>query len=256
MRDQAVPIPRLLSLLLFSRANCLPVGRIFLLVLWIVWMGTSGTARTEGTEQTAGTERTEPGPTVIFTKEFRGSSPAYYSITVRENGETIYRTEPNDEAPVEFRLPSEAASEIFTLVRKLSRFQNVTLESNRRVANMGKKTFEYRNGAEHSAASFNHTEIPEALALAALFERISQTQQHSLRLQNLIRFDRLGIVKALLQLEIDFDQGRLLDSTQLVPVLEQIQKDRALVQVARGRAAQILAKIQAASPKFLSTETK
>ena len=215
-----------------------------MLALCIVWMGTDQT------------KAAESGPTVIFTKDFPGSSPAYYSITVRETGEAVYRTEPNDEAPVEFRVPSETASEILGLARQLNRFQNVALESNRRVANMGKKTLEYRDGAAPSAASYNHTEVPEALALTGLFERISQTQQYALRLQNLIRFDRLGIVKALLQLEIDLDQGRLLAPDQLVPLLEQIRRDRALVQVAQGRAAQILAKIQAASPKLPSTEAK
>ena len=215
-----------------------------MLALCIVWMGTDQT------------KAAESGPTVIFTKDFPGSSPAYYSITVRETGEAVYRTDPNDEAPVEFRLPSDAASEIFSLARKLNRFQDVALEANRRVANMGKKTLEYRDGAAHSAASYNHTEVPEAVALTALFERISQTQQHTLRLQNLIRFDRLGVVKALLQLEIDLDQGRLLGADQLVPILEQIQKNRALVQVAQGRASQILAKIQAASPPLTSTEAK
>ena len=244
MSYRSVPIPRLFNPLLLTRTKCLPVGRIFLLALCIVWMGTDQT------------KAAESGPTVIFTKDFPGSSPAYYSITVRETGEAVYRTEPNDEAPVEFRVPSETASEILGLARQLNRFQNVALESNRRVANMGKKTLEYRDGAAPSAASYNHTEVPEALALTALFERISQTQQYALRLQNLIRFDRLGIVKALLQLEIDLDQGRLLAPDQLVPLLEQIRRDRALVQVAQGRAAQILAKIQAASPKLPSTEAK
>src|SRR3989338_2832568 len=250
MRYRSVPISRLFNPLLLTRAKCLPAGRIFLLALCLVWMGTE---QTEAAERTEATEGIESGPTVIFIKDFPGSSPAYYSITVRETGEAIYRPDPNDEAPVEFRLPSDAASEIFSLARKLNRFQDVALESNRRVANMGKKTLEYRDGAAHSAASYNHTEVPEALALTAFFERISQTQQHALRLQNLIRFDRLGIVKALLQLEMDLDQGRLLDPVQLVPLLEQIRRDRALVQVAQGRAAQILAKIQAASPQFTST---
>lgn len=188
-----------------------------------------------------------PGPTVVFSKDFPGSVPAYYSVTVQESGEAIYRTDPADDAPIEFRLPSEVAGEIFSLARKLSPFQETTLESKRRVANMGRKTLEYRNGAEHSAASFNHTEVPEALALLGLFERISQTQQHAIRLQYLIQFDRLGIVKALLQLEMDLDHGRLVGPALLVPVLEQIVRDRAVVQLAQGRAAQILGKIQSAS---------
>jgi len=110
---------------------------------------------------------------------------------------------------------------------------------------MGKKTVEYRNGAERFTASFNHTEVPEALALLGLFERISATQQHALRLEYMVHFDRLGVVKALLQLEADLDGGRLLGAAQLVPVLERIRNDRAIVQLAKGRAAQILGKIQA-----------
>ncbi|MGH9783844.1 MAG: hypothetical protein ACRD88_06620, partial [Terriglobia bacterium] len=178
-------------------------------------------------------------PAVVFAKEFPGSVPPYYSVTVRESGEAVYRTEPADEAPIEFRLPAEVAGEIFSLARKLGPQRGATLESKRRVANMGRKTLEYRSGDEHSTASFNHTEVPEALALLGLFERISETQQHLLRLQYLIQFDRLGVVKALLQLEMDFDKGRLIGPARLVPILEQIVRDRAVVQLAKGRATLI-----------------
>jgi len=98
---------------------------------------------------------------------------------------------------------------------------------------------------ERFAASFNHTEVPEALELLGLFERISATQQHAIRLEYLVQFDRLGVVKALLQLEIDLDNGRLIGAGQLVPMLERIRTDRAIAQIAQGRAVQILGKIQA-----------
>ncbi len=109
---------------------------------------------------------------------------------------------------------------------------------------MGKKTLAYQNGTESNEAAFNHTEVPEALALAALFERISQTEQHFLRLEYLVRFDRLGVVKELLHLEANLNHGRLLGTGHLLPLLEKIRKDRALVHVAQARAAQIIAKIQ------------
>ncbi|MGH9782848.1 MAG: hypothetical protein ACRD88_01575, partial [Terriglobia bacterium] len=193
-------------------------------------------------------ESSSSSPTVAFLKEFPGSVPPYYSVAVQESGEAVYRTDPADEAPIEFRLPAEVAGEIFSLARKLGPLRGATLESKRRVANMGRKTLEYRSGDEHSTASFNHTEVPEALALVGLFERISQTQQHAIRLQYLIQFDRLGIVKALLQLEMDLDNGRLVAPSLLVPILEQIVRDRAVVQLAKGRATQILGKIQATTP--------
>ncbi len=185
------------------------------------------------------------GRAVTFTKDFPGSVPPYYSATIREDGEAVYKTEPEDERPIEFRLSSDVTSEIFSLASRLAESPDRPLESERRVANMGKKTVELLDGAEPFTASFNHTEVPEAVALLELFERISSTQQHAIRLEYLAQFDRLGVVRALLQLEIDLNRGRLIGAGQLVPVLERIRNDRAIVQLAQSRAAQILAKIQA-----------
>lgn len=186
----------------------------------------------------------ETVPSVTFTKEFPNSQPEYYSITVRKNGAVVYRTTPNDESPVEFRLSPDSTQEIFALARKLNLFRDANLESNRRVAFMGKKTLAFQNGPERYSTPFNYTLDPNALALVSLFERIFQTQNHFVRLQYLVRFDRLGVVKELLQLEINLDQGRLLEPTQLIPLLEKIRDDRALIQVAQGRAAQIIAKLK------------
>ena len=207
---------------------------VVLLAVWIALPGAASAAQGDGT-----------GRVVTFTKEFPGSVPPFYSVTVRENGEAVYKTEPEDEQPIEFQLPADVASEIFTLAGKLGESPERTLESKRRVANMGKKTVELLEGGEQFATSFNHTEVPEALELLGLFERISATQQHAIRLEYLARFDRLGVVKALLQLEIDLDNGRLIGAEQLVPMLERIRTDRAIAQIAQGRAVQILGKIQA-----------
>jgi hypothetical protein len=184
-----------------------------------------------------------PSGTVTFTKEFPGSDPAYYSVAVRENGQAQYRTAPDD-PPIELQLSPVPTEEIFSLARKLSFFRNAQFESKRRVANMGKKTLAYQNGPDRAEASFNHTEIPEALALTALFEKISLMMQHQLRLEYMMRYDRLGIVKELLQLEVHLDQQSLLEPDHLLPVLEQIQKDPKLVNVAQERAAQIIGKIK------------
>ncbi len=191
-----------------------------------------------------GAQQTDGTPRVVFTKEFPNSQPDYYSVIVYENGRATYKSAPDNKSPVEFQLPSETAAEIFQLAGKLNWFKDRKIESGRRVANMGKKTFAFAKGEELSEASFNHTEIPEAVELASMFEKISQTNEHLLRLKNMIRFDRLGVVKELLRIEADLDAGRLLGAGQLLPILEQIQKDRSLVNVAKERAVQILGKIQ------------
>ena len=183
-------------------------------------------------------------PRITFTKDFPNSSPDYYSVVVQENGSGRYLTSPADDTPLEFQLSDGEVREVFSLAAKLNWFKDRTLESNRRVASMGKKTLSYQKGEEHYESSFNHSEIPEALALTALFEKISQTEQHLLKLQYLIRHDRLGVAAELLRTEIALDQNRLIGAAQLAPVLEQIQNDRSLVRVAQARASQILSKIK------------
>ncbi|MBI4478900.1 MAG: hypothetical protein HY651_02655 [Acidobacteria bacterium] len=183
-------------------------------------------------------------PTITFTKEFPGSYPAYYSISVGEKGAALYRLAPG-EKPLEFQVSQESAEQIFALARKLDRFLGTPLESKRKVAQMGKKTLLFENGDERNQVSYNHTENPDAVALASLFERLSTTQQHADRITYLLRFDRLGIVKELLQVEMDLDQGRLLEPALLLPILEKVRSNNALVNVAHERAAGIIGKLQA-----------
>ncbi|MBI2818916.1 MAG: hypothetical protein HYX73_02965 [Acidobacteria bacterium] len=182
-------------------------------------------------------------PTLTFTKEFPGSSPDYYSIALRQDGEALYRIA-LDEKPTSFQVSAESTDQIFALAQKLNLFDGANLESKRKVAHMGRKTLLFENGDDRGEVFFNHTENADALALTALFERLSTTQQHRVRIEYLLRFDKLGIVKELLQLEMDLDRGRLLEPALLLPLLERVQTNRALVKVAQQRAAGIIAKLQ------------
>ena len=183
---------------------------------------------------------------ITYAKEFPGSQPDYVSISVQKSGQASYRTAP-DEQPVEFHLSPESTGEIFAIARKLSLFQGASLESKRKVAQMGKKTFVFESGAERHAVSFNHTEDPNAAALNTLFEGLARTQWHRDRLEYLLRFDRLGLVKELLLVESDLDQRQLVEPALLLPVLEKIRSNHSLVNVAQERAAGIVIKLQSAT---------
>jgi hypothetical protein len=183
---------------------------------------------------------------ITFTKEFPGSVPDYYSITLTQDGQALYRLAPG-EKPGSFRVSTESVDQVFALVQKLDFLSGATLESKHRVAAMGKKTFLYQNGEDRKEVSYNHTENDDALALTKLFERLATTQLHRDKIEYLLRFDKLGIVKELLQLEIDLDQGRLLEAELLLPALEKVRGNSDLVNVAQQRAAGIIHKIQSGS---------
>ncbi|MSO21467.1 MAG: hypothetical protein EXQ56_13620 [Acidobacteria bacterium] len=185
-------------------------------------------------------------PSLTFVKEFTGSVPAYYSITLREvergNFRAEYRAAPTED-PTELSISPEVAQHAFSLAETLGWFSGPQLESGKKVAQMGKKTLRYENGSERNEVSYNHTELPEALELAGWFEKLSTTQQHIDRIDYLLRFDRLGIVKELLQAEMDLNQGRLLEPRLLLPALNKVLANKSLVNVAHDRATQIIARL-------------
>lgn len=195
------------------------------------------------------------GGRLTFTKSFPGSSPDYYRITLQENGEAFYSTSPPGEKPEDkndasdegkFRLSPELAAQAFELSAKLHHFRGADLETRKKLAFMGKKTVVYENGAERGEAVFNYSENPDAMAVAELFEKISNTQQHRLELERLARYDKLGLMKQLLIVETSLNKKDLAEPSLLVPVLEKIAANKTYLNIAQQRARIILAKIQPA----------
>jgi hypothetical protein len=59
-----------------------------------------------------------------------------------------------------------------------------------------------------------------------------------------MKYDRLGINDALLQLETDLSKGVLPEPLRLLPLLDQISGDYRIVDVARQRARALAEKIR------------
>jgi len=180
---------------------------------------------------------------LTFTKSFPGSVPDYWRVSLQENGDAEYFVAADDTKPVKFKVSEALVKQAFDLSTKLNHFKD-PLESKRKVAFVGKKTMVWENGSERGEVTFNFSEIPEAAELAWLFERISSTQQTLEELQRLMHFDKLGLMKYLLQTEIAVEHKDLADPVNLVPVLEQISVGKSYMDICRQRSRIILDKIQ------------
>jgi hypothetical protein len=181
---------------------------------------------------------------LTFVKSFPGSSPDYYRIVLQEDGAAVYFTEEKDPRPIAFKVSEDLTKQAFDLAAKLDHFKGASLESPRKVAFMGKKTAIWESGSERGETSFNYSDRPEANDLTTLFERISATQQTILELQRIMRFDKLGLMKYLLQTEIALDKKDLADPEQLVGLLEQISNNKTFMDICRQRAKIMISKIQ------------
>jgi hypothetical protein len=183
-------------------------------------------------------------PRIFYSKSFPGSVPAYVSITVDQSGEGEYKEAPDDETPLKFKVKDPEVKEIFDLTDKLDRFKH-PLESNLKVAFMGMKTFRFERGEEKAEVKFNFSEDPAARDLADCFEKISESEQHRINLERAAKYDKLGVMKALLQFEQSWDRKRIIAADQFLPILDRIAKNETYLHEARVRAAKMADTIRA-----------
>lgn len=172
---------------------------------------------------------------VFYSKHFPGSIPAYVSVEVSKDGSAVYKEAPDDDNPVEFKMPAPETQEIFALAEKLEHFKR-PLESNLKVARMGDKTFRFVNGEEKTEAKFNFSLDEDARVLLDVFERITETQQLLFVLERTVRFDKLGVNKALLQIEAAWDRNRIVGADRFLPMLDRVAKNGSYLNMARERA--------------------
>jgi hypothetical protein len=187
------------------------------------------------------------GARVIYTKEFKGSAPAWVNIAVERNGDVVYKEAPNDQDPIKFKLRDAEAQEIFRLADKLDRFSR-PLESNLKVAFMGTKTFRFEDGATAAEVKFNYSLDEDAKALADWFERVIESEQHFIDLERSVKYEKLGVNDALLRLQVSYERKRLVGLEQYLPLLDRVVKNDSYLHMARERAAALADSIRAQSP--------
>jgi hypothetical protein len=185
---------------------------------------------------TAGLASASAAPKIFYSKDFPGSDPAYVEVTVDQDGRAEYKEAAGDERPVRFQLSPAETSEVFGLAAKLNNFVR-PLESNLKVAKTGTKTFRYEDGAEKHEVKFNYSLDNDAKLLGDWFERIVETERHLVSLERAAKFDKLGVNKALLELEISRDRKRLVAPEQFLTILDRIAKNESYLHMARARAA-------------------
>ncbi len=191
-------------------------------------------------------------PRIFYSKSFPGSTPAYVEVHLDRDGSVVYKEKPDDDQPVKFRIDAQEADQIFQLAGKLDNFKR-PLESGLKVARMGEKTFRWEQDPEKNEQVFNYSLEEDARLLQDWFEKITETEMHLFALERTVRFDKLGVNKALLHLESSWDKKRLVSVGQFEPMLNRIIKNESYLHMDRERAAKLLAAFKAPVPVAPST---
>jgi hypothetical protein len=184
---------------------------------------------------------------LTFRRVFKGSSPEFIEITVREDSETgAYEIRQLDEDPgsLPFVVSSTWRTKMFDLAAQLKHFQGQDLDVHRKIANLGEKTFRWESGAEVHEAKFNYTLNSAAAQLLQIFEGLARQQEHVDLITRRMKYDRLGINDALLQFESDLNRSLLPEPQRVLPMLDQIAGDSHFVEIARQRARSLAERIR------------
>jgi hypothetical protein len=187
-----------------------------------------------------------PGTTIAYRRVFKGSTPEFIEIKIGDQGKSTYdiRQLDEDADPEPFEVSSAVQTKIFDLAAELKNFANTNLDIQKKIANLGQKTFRYENGAEVHETTFNYTLNSSATQLMQIFEGLARQQQDLVLLQRQARFDRLGVNDALMQFETDMDHRLLPEPERLLPILDQIAADSHFIEIARSRARALAERIR------------
>ena len=184
--------------------------------------------------------------TITYRRVFKSSSPEFIEIKVTEPGGATFdiRQLEEDADPAAFEVGPAVRQKIFELAADLNNFAVTGLDIQKKIANLGQKTFRYERDGEVHEATFNYTLNALANQLMQIFECLARQQGDLVLLKRRVKYDRLGVNDALLQFESDMDHRLLPEPERLLPVLDQIAADSHFVDIARSRARALAERIR------------
>jgi hypothetical protein len=184
--------------------------------------------------------------TITYRRVFKGSTPEFTEIKVSDQGKCTFdiRQLEEDADAQPFEVGPPVRQKIFELATGLKNFDIGDLDIQKKIANLGQKTFRYERDSEVHETSFNYTLNTSATQLMQIFEGLARQQGDLVLLERRVKYDRLGVNDALLQFESDMDHRLLPEPERLLPVLDQISADSHFVQIARTRARAIAERIR------------
>jgi hypothetical protein len=191
--------------------------------------------------------RAAPGnATITYRRVFKGSSPEFIEIKIGEQGKATFeiRQLEEDPDPEMFEVGAPVRLKIFELAADLKHFAIADLDIQKRIANLGQKTFRYERDSEVHETTFNYTLNASANMLMQIFEGLARQQGDLVLLERRVKYDRLGVNDALRQFESDMDHRLLPEPERILPVLDQIGADSHFVDIARTRARALAERIR------------
>jgi len=137
------------------------------------------------------------------------------------------------------------AAKVFSLSRKLNRFNMDCASKMKNIADTGKKTLSYAALDGSGSCVYNYSENKSVGELTDIFLGIAETLDEGRRLDFLHRYDRLGLDAEMENFAQQVAAGRALEVGSIAESLRTIAADSEVMQRVRTRANALLALVPA-----------
>lgn len=188
-------------------------------------------------------------PTISFDWVTIGEAPQEFSFTVDSTGRAALEitahsgaASTQEGAPFlgRFLMPERDTQRIFHLAEQAKFFNGNFDYTRNRIASTGVKTLTYADPTRRYSTTYNWSENKVIQQLTSLLTGIYWTEYYGRQLQEQHHYDKLGLDQTLRAM-IDSQKRGELNQLQLVqPVLLSIAEDGTVMNIARGRARQLL----------------
>ena len=198
---------------------------------------------------------------VSFTFDRKGVLVSHYRLVVHDDGSGVYEgTEipsatayghPASDSAQPFKhvitISSATSQKIFSTAERLNRFEVPCASKLKNIADTGTKTLMYEGTDGNGSCTYNFSENKDVQSLTEIFQGIAETLDTGRRLDQLHRFDRLGLDAAMKSLADEVSTGRALEIGTIAKSLRSIASDTEVMARVRSRASTLLSQIPAAS---------
>lgn len=197
---------------------------------------------------------------VSFTFDRKGVLVGHYTLIVHEDGSGVYEGNeipiatayghPAESAAVPFQhriaISRATSQKIFSGAERLNRFDVPCASKLKNIADTGTKTLMYEGNDGNGSCTYNFSENKDVQSLTEIFQGIAETLDTGRRLDQLHRFDRLGLDAAMKSLSDEVTAGRALEIGTIAGSLRSIASDTDVMARVRSRASALLSQIPAA----------
>lgn len=201
-------------------------------------------------------------PTIRFQFENPQLPISHYSITLQENGDGHFHSDPGSAPPENpSDLPNEgqdrsikispaATQRIFATARARKLFA-AKCDFGAHVAFTGKKELSYSGPEGQGSCQYNYSRDPQVQWVTSEMLGIAGTLEEGRRLELRHEHGRLGLDQELEMLSTMVSSGQALELGNIAPTLTAIVQDEAVLERAQRRARQLLLETDATDAEQL-----